>query len=199
MEKGEENAQVNYENIKNISPKMKEIMKDEHLHEDKLIEMIDSKSLQYTSSIILGLNDALVELTGALAGLTLALNNAKLIAITGLITGIAASLSMAGSSYLSSREEGSKNAIRSSIYTGIAYIITVLILITPFLLLKTPLVSLGITLCCVIAIIFIFNFYIAVAKNLSFRKRFLEMAGISLSVAIFNFFIGLIVQKFIGA
>lgn len=198
MEKSEENAQINYADFQNISPEIEKIMRDEKSHEDKLIEMIDSKSLQYTSSIILGLNDALVELTGALAGLTLALNNAKLIAITGLITGIAASLSMAGSSYLASREEGNKNALKSAIYTGMAYIVTVFVLIFPFLVMKPPLVSLGITLCAVILIIFVFNFYIATAKNLSFKKRFLEMAGISLSVAIFNFFIGLAVQKFVG-
>ncbi|MFA7685686.1 MAG: VIT1/CCC1 transporter family protein [Candidatus Gracilibacteria bacterium] len=198
MEKGEENTQINYAEIKNVSPKMKEIMNDEKNHEDKLIDLIDSKALQYTSSIILGLNDALVELTGALAGLTLAINDSKLIAIAGTITGIAAALSMAGSSYLSAKEEGSKDAFKSSLYTGFAYILTVIILVTPYILLKNPLISLSITLSSVILIILLFTFYISVAKNLSFKKRFLEMAGISLSVAILNFFIGLLVRKYIG-
>ncbi|MFA6917983.1 MAG: VIT1/CCC1 transporter family protein [Candidatus Gracilibacteria bacterium] len=198
MEKGEQNAQINYEEIKNVAPEMKKIMQDEKSHEDKLIGMIDSKTLQYTSSIILGLNDALVELTGALAGLTLAIQDSKLIAIAGTITGIAASLSMAGSSYLSSKEAGSKDAFKSSIYTGFAYIITVIILVLPYILLENPLISLAITLSSVILIIFLFTFYISVAKNLSFKKRFLEMAGISLSVAIINFFIGLLVKKYIG-
>ena len=198
MEKGEENAQINYTELQGISPKMKEIMSDEENHENKLIDMIDSKALQYTSSIILGLNDALLELTGALAGLTLAIQDSKLIAIAGVITGIAASLSMAGSSYLSAKEEGAKDAFKSSLYTGFAYIITVMILVAPYILLKNPLISLSITLSSVILIIFLFTFYISVAKNFSFKKRFLEMAGISLSVAILNFFIGLLVRKCIG-
>jgi VIT1/CCC1 family predicted Fe2+/Mn2+ transporter len=46
-----------------------------------------------------------VELTGALSGLTLAFRNTRLIAMAGLITGIAASLSMAGSEYLATKSE----------------------------------------------------------------------------------------------
>ena len=48
-------------------------------------------------SVVLGLNDELVEFTGALAGFTLALSDHRLIALTGSITGIAAALSMASS------------------------------------------------------------------------------------------------------
>ena len=72
-----------------------EMARDEQHHEEKLIEMIDEERLQYMGSVVLGLNDALVEFTGALAGFTLALNDTKLIALTGSITGIAAALSMA--------------------------------------------------------------------------------------------------------
>jgi len=197
MEGGEILAQAYYDNIKNAYPQIKEIMEDEKTHEDNLIEMIDSKALQYTSSIILGLNDALVELSGALAGLTLALNDAKLIAITGMITGIAASMSMAASSYLQAKEEDSKNALKSAIYTGITYFVTVLILVFPYLVLSTPIISLAIMLFFVVMIIFSFTFYVSVAKNLSFKKRFFEMVAISLSIAIVNFLIGLFVQKYI--
>ena len=47
--------------------------------------------------MVLGLNDALVELTGTIAGLTFVLTNTTLIAMAGIITGIAATLSMAAS------------------------------------------------------------------------------------------------------
>ena len=92
----------------------------------QLLSMLDEEALKYMGSVVLGLNDALVELTGALAGLTFAFQNTKLIALTGLITGISASLSMAASEYLSSRADGEENAGRSALYTGIAYIITVI-------------------------------------------------------------------------
>lgn len=45
-----------------------------------------------------------------------------------------------------------------------------------------------------IVVIFVFTFYISVAKDLSFRERFLEMALISLGVAGLTFAIGFIIR-----
>ena len=47
----------------------------------------------YSSSVVLGISDALIELTGILAGLTFALQDMELIALSGLVTGVAASVS----------------------------------------------------------------------------------------------------------
>src|SRR3989338_8314357 len=125
MEKGEGGAQVNYSNLSKFIAVAKKIEKEENEHEKKLIDMIDEEKLKYVGSVVLGLNDALVELTGALAGFTLALQRTSLRAVTGLITGIAASLSMAASEYLSTKsEETGKNPIKASVYTGIAYVLT---------------------------------------------------------------------------
>lgn len=200
MEKGEEKAQVNYDKLAKALPIAKKIEKDENKHEKALIDLIDEEKLKYVSSVVLGLNDALVELTGALAGFTLALQINKLIAITGLITGIAASFSMAASEYLSSLHEKSegKNPIKASVYTGIAYIFTVLFLIFPFFVLSNPFLSLGWTALNVIVVILIFTYYVSVARDLSFKKRFFEMALISLGVALLSFGIGYLVRIFIG-
>ncbi len=139
MEKAEEKAQNIYEKISEFFPEAEKIIKDEDAHEVELINMIDEEKLNYAGAIVLGLNDALVELTGALAGYTFALQNTFLIAIVGLITGIAASFSMAASSYLSARAEGGgKDHVKSATYTGVAYIITVLLLVIPFFLLSNP-------------------------------------------------------------
>ncbi len=97
MENGEEEAQINYRAIEEYVKDAKKIAKDEDAHEKELIALIEEERLDYVGSIVLGLNDALVELTGALAGLTFALQNTRLIALAGLITGIAASFSMAAS------------------------------------------------------------------------------------------------------
>jgi VIT1/CCC1 family predicted Fe2+/Mn2+ transporter len=161
--------------------------------------MLDEERLRYAGSVVLGLNDALVELTGALAGLTLALQNVKLIALSGLITGIAASLSMAASEYLSTRsEETDKHPVRAAIYTGIAYILTVTLLVLPYLLIQNYIVDLIITLTIAVLIIAGFNYYISVAKDEPFRARFLEMAGLSLGVATFSFIIGFFIRQWLG-
>jgi len=199
MEKGEEQAQLNYDDISKFVPRAKEISEEENEHERQLIDLIDEERLKYVSSMLLGLNDALVELTGALAGFTLALQNTRLIATVGLVTGIAASLSMAASEYLSTKsEEGSKNPIKASVYTGLAYICTVFLLIFPFLLFQNLYFCLSFTVFNAILVIFMFTFYISVAKDISFRRRFAEMAAISLGVAALTFIIGFFIRMFLG-
>jgi vacuolar iron transporter family protein len=199
MERGEEAAQKNYAGISSAIPEALKFQHEEDVHEEQLINMLDEERLRYAGSIVLGLNDALVELTGALAGLTLALQDVKLIALSGLITGIAASMSMAASEYLSTRsEETSKQPVRAAIYTGIAYIITVALLVLPYLLFDNYILDLIITLSIAVVIIAVFNYYISVAKGESFRARFLEMAGLSLSVALFSFVIGYFIRQWLG-
>ncbi|MDO8752417.1 MAG: VIT1/CCC1 transporter family protein, partial [Anaerolineales bacterium] len=199
MEMGEEAAQGNYAAVAQEIPEAAKYQQEENAHEEQLINMLDEERLQYAGSVVLGLNDALVELTGALAGLTLALQNVKLIALSGLITGIAASLSMAASEYLSTRsEKTSKHPVRAAIYTGIAYIVTVTLLILPYLLFENYYLDLAIALTTAVIIIAIFNYYISIAKGESFRERFLEMAGLSLSVAAFSFVIGYFIRQWLG-
>lgn len=199
MEGGENKAQETYHLLLANIPEVKGIMEDEHNHENALISMIDEERLQYAGSVVLGLNDALVELTGALAGLSLALQNTKLIAMAGLITGIAASFSMAASDYLSKKADDSqKSPARSAAYTGTAYIITVALLILPYLLFNHYLICLMLTLTIAILIIFVFNYYISVAKDLNFKRRFGEMALISLGVSALTFAIGYLVRNALG-
>lgn len=195
MEKGEDQAKKYYTEIGEYAPEAKQIALEEDEHEKALIDMLDEERLSYVGSMVLGLNDALVELSGTLAGLTFAFSDSKLISLSGLITGIAASLSMAASEYLSSKADNNPNALKSSIYTGIAYIITVSLLILPYMLIGNQFVALGVMLFTVVLVIFLFNYYIAVAKNYNFKKRFLQMAVISLSVAIISFGIGILLTS----
>lgn len=195
MEHGEENAQETYGGLTSEIDEMAAVAEDENSHENALLEMIDEERLRYTGSIVLGLNDALVELTGALAGLTLALQNARLIALSGCITGVAAAFSMAASEYLSTKsEETDKDPLKAAVYTGLAYILTVIVLIFPYLILPNYYLSLVIALVAAIVIIFAFNYYISVAKDVPFRHRFLEMAGLSMGVAGFSFAIGFVLR-----
>ena len=200
MEKGEDAAQAQYERLQAEVPESLEIRQQEQAHEQELLSMLDEERLQYVGAMVLGLNDALVELTGTLAGLSLALQNTRVIALSGLITGISATLSMASSEFLSAKSEGKPDAMKSCVYTGIAYLVTVALLILPYLLFPVTLylAALGTMLATVVLILVAFNYYIAVAKDLPFRKRFLEMAGISLGVAVLSFVVGLVVKNVLG-
>lgn len=166
-------------------------------NEDKLLEMLKDEPLDYLGSVVLGLSDALVELTGVLAGLTLGIQSSTMIAAIGIITGISAAFSMSGSEYLSTKTEnsGKVKPITSAIYTGFAYIITVIALILPYLIFSNVFAALLFTISIAITVIGVFNFYVSIVKDTPFRKRFLEMVSISLGVATISFFIGLIVNR----
>jgi len=200
MESGEENAQRFYSKYQKEYPKVKEIIEDEEAHEEKLINILNDERLSYAGAIVLGLNDALVEFTGTLAGLTFAFANSTIIATTGLIMGIAASLSMAASGYLSSKEDANVdiNPIKSAIYTGIAYIVTVSLLVGPYFIFENVYVSLVAMLIITVFIIATYTFYISIAKKIEFKERFLEMAFISLGVAFLSFIIGYSVKLIFG-
>lgn len=198
MEGGENKAQKVYEEISRVIPEAKQILQEETEHESQLIGMIDEEKLKYMGSVVLGLNDALVEFTGSLAGFTFALRNSKLIGLAGLIMGIAASLSMGASEYLSTKAEATdRSPVKASIYTGFAYVIAVILLIFPYFILENYYLSLGLVLGCVILLIYIFTFYYSVVKKISFKSRFLEMLTVSLGVATLSFIIGLAARYFL--
>ena len=200
MEKGEENAQDEYELLAKEVEESVSIRQQEEEHEHALLDMLDEERLQYVGSMVLGLNDALVELTGSLAGFTFAMQNTRLIALSGLIIGISATFSMASSEFLAARSEGRSDALKSCTYTGIAYLITVILLILPYLLLGTTqyIAALVCMLAVVILIIAGFTYYTSVAQDQPFKSRFTEMAVISVSVAVLSFVVGILAKNLLG-
>ena len=200
MEHGEMDAQKEYELLKDEVEESVSIKEQEEAHEEALMQMLDEERLQYVGSMVLGMNDALVELTGSLAGFTFALQNTKLVALSGLIIGISATFSMASSEFLSAKSEGRDDAMKSCTYTGVAYLVTVVLLIMPYLLLSNAqyILALVLMMLIVIAIIALFTYYISVAQDGKFKPRFLEMSLISVGVAVLSFVVGILAKKFLG-
>ncbi|WP_274400699.1 VIT1/CCC1 transporter family protein [Sporolactobacillus sp. CQH2019] len=169
--------------------------------EKELIGQLKESRLDFVGAIILGMNDALVEITGSVAGFTLSMSNSMMIAIAGLIAGIAASLSMGASEFMAERSEGNiKKAATAAIYTGFSYIFTVVLLVLPFFLVPNNqyILALLITVMISVSIIFIFSYYMDVAKKIGFKQRFWEMAIICLGVSALTFFIGFVVKTYFG-
>ena len=204
MEKTEQNAAQEYRDLG-----YDDIAEEEDEHEKELLSLLEEDALNYLSSIILGLSDALVELTGALAGLTFAFQELRVVALAGLVTGISASFSMAASEFLATKEENSnRSPIKAALFTGSAYIITVFLLVIPYLLLtdnseiifglEPHIQALIITFIIGLLIIALFNFYVSVAQDKSFNRRFIEMVIILLIVTIISFLIGLILRESFG-
>ena len=197
MEGGEKEAEREYSVLQGVLPETKEILKDELEHEYSLINLIQEEKINYIGSMVLGINDAIVELTGALAGLTFALQNTRIVGLAGIITGIAAALSMAASEYLSQKSEGGEKPLKAAFYTGLAYIFAVVLLVVPYFLFSSYLTALALTLFDALIIILLFTFFIAVVKEKKFSRLFLEMSAISFGVAFISFLIGILARKFL--
>lgn len=199
MEKGEESAQINYSQIAREVPEAASVSQEENDHEQELIQMLKEDKLEYIGSIVLGLNDALVEILGTLAGLTFALQNTKIVALAGIIAGIAGALSMSSSEYLSNRSEGNdEGAVKSAIFTGLAYLFAVVFLVAPYLIFTSPFVALLVAVIDSVFVIFIYSYYISIANDQSFRKRFTEMVILSTVVGLISFGLGYLVRIAFG-
>lgn len=198
MERGEEGAQAEYELLSQEVPESVSIRQQEEGHERALLDMLDEERLQYVGSMVLGMNDALVELTGSLAGFTFALQDSKLVALSGLIVGISATFSMAASEFLSAKSEGRNDAFKSCCYTGVAYLVTVALLVAPYLLISQPIIAMITMIAIVLAEIAAFSYYIAIARDERFVKNFTTMGIISCSVAVASFLVGILAKKLIG-
>jgi VIT1/CCC1 family predicted Fe2+/Mn2+ transporter len=197
-ERGEYAVVKSYSLFEKEIPEIKDIIEHEKAHAQKLAAILDEERLQYVGATVLGLNDALVEVSGALAGLTFALANTKIVAVAAIITGVSATLSMAASNYLAERSEGNPRAVKASIYTGASYILTVIVLILPYLLLPNDMyiAAFLIMIAIMFAVIVIFNYYISVAKAEPFFKRFSEMASVCVIVATISFALGVAAKHF---
>ena len=199
MEREEEKAQINYQEIGREIPEALAIARDENEHEKQLIGLIQEDKLEYIGSIVLGLNDALVEILGTLAGLTFALQNTQLVALAGVIAGIAGALSMSSSEYLSTKSEGkTEGAVKSAIFTGIAYLVAVVFLVAPYLIFSSPFTALLVAVFDSILVVFLYSYYISVANDQPFRKRFWEMVLLSTVVGLISFGLGYLARILFG-
>ena len=196
MERGEESVQIGYEHLREMIPEVDAIVRDEN----DLMNLVDEERLCYIGSIVLGLNDVLVEFTGALwRNWTFVLQNTRLVTLSGLIIGIAAALSMGGAECLPAKADGQdKCPVKASVCTGLFYVLTEALLTMPYLVFEDLFICLCSTLGLAVTIVVAFNYYVAVAKDLSFKGQFFEMTGLSFAVAAVSFLIGCCLRAFLG-
>lgn len=203
IEKEEQEAIAGYKKYLKEAPidlrkKVEDIINDEVEDERIIVDQIKESRVEYFSSVILGLNDGLIELTGALIGFSFAFNNHLFVASAGFITGVAASLSMASSAYLQARHEEGKDPIKSGIYTGVSYIIVVILLVSPYFLLANIYNSIVTMFTIVALILAAVSYYTSVIFERSFKRQFLEMMVFSVGVALIAFAIGSLFRLFTG-
>jgi VIT1/CCC1 family predicted Fe2+/Mn2+ transporter len=156
----------------------------------EIFEKIKEERVDFTGSIILGLNDGLIELTGVLVGFSSAFASQQVVALSGLITGIAAALSMASSAYMQARHEEGKHPVKAAIYTGIAYFIVVVLLISPYILVTGIPAARAVMFVIIFVILALVSLYTSTLFDRKFIRQFGELVIFSMGVALISFLIG---------
>jgi len=207
MEKGEAMAQVNYGLMSGEVPTLDAVIKDESQHESLLVDLVDEDHLHYVGSILKGLNSAVVELVGALAGLTLVFRDSNLISVAGMVAGIAMTMSLVGTDYLGARtdslfrekrSDNFRSYLKGPLYSGSTSLAVAFFLTAPFLFFENKFVSLALTITIALIAIFLFNFYVSVTRDVSFVAKVREMTVISLSTAALAFIGGYLMRLFLS-
>jgi VIT1/CCC1 family predicted Fe2+/Mn2+ transporter len=207
LERGEDKAIEAYRGLLadgRLDPEHKDslsrMLREEEEHEQLLERGIEDERRVYLGAAVLGLNDALVELTGGLTGLVSSISDPKLIGFAALVVGVAASMSMAASNFLSVNigEATELRPVKAAGYTGVTYIVVVVALVVPFFLVSSRHVALGISWVVAVLIIAAFSYYSSVMQDTSFWRRFGLMLALGLGVAVISFGVGRVLGSAIG-
>ncbi|MFA6292344.1 MAG: VIT1/CCC1 family protein [Victivallales bacterium] len=202
MENGEAAAEENYETVDDSFPEIKGIIVDEVNHEKLLLAEIEDEHLNYLGSIALALNNSAQEFTGIAVGLTFALQNAKATGSTTLVSGLAATLAMMASEYMSQKTEiteGTKgNPLKAALYAGGIYLAMVLLIVTPYFIFQNHIHAMLVTVSAVFVVMVIFTFFMSVVKDLKFGKVLVESLAITVMVVVASYGIGMLAGKYLG-
>jgi len=200
MENGEEQAEHNYNDIEERVPGIRKIIREEVRHEEALMGQIEERALNHMSSMVLAINNSIQEITGIVVGLTFAIANSLMIGKTALISGIAATLAMVASEYLSQKAESADSAVplQAAAYTGVIYLAVVACLVSPFFIFRNHYTALAVAIVMVVAIVSVFTFFMSVVKGLNYRKALAEVSLITSGVVALSFLIGMAMKMIFG-
>lgn len=207
LERGEDKAIESYRDLLTDAAltadqrtQVERMLREEQEHERFLALGVADERRVYLGAAVLGLNDALVELTGGLTGLVSSIADPRLIGFAGLVVGIAAAMSMAASNFLSVDigETSELKPAKAAAYTGTAYILVVIALVMPFFLLSDRHTALFISWGTGVIVIAAFSFYSSVMQGASFWRRFGVMLLLGAGVGVVSYFVGRVLGAMIG-
>ncbi|MDV3278088.1 MAG: VIT1/CCC1 family protein [Nitrososphaerales archaeon] len=203
LERHESTVIKQYKSVADIIPAedkeaFREIIREEEQHEKEFRGRVESSSIRYISFVVLGLADALVEITGIHAG-SLGIYNSTVIAgLAGVIAGGAASLAMASAAFAQAKQGFQGSARLSAVYTGISYFVTAVILAAPYFLTRVMLNALSASLFFAVVILALATYYSSVISYKPFTRDFVEILLIMFGVTAALYFFGYFIRDLTG-
>ncbi len=196
-----ENSVVNeYQAIADLIPEadrsaFNEMVADEQQHEQEFARKVESTAVRYISFVVLGLADALVEISGIHAGSLGIYNRTEVAGLAGVVAGGAASLAMASAAYAQAKQGFQGSAKLSAVYTGVSYFISAVFLATPYFLTSSMVYALSTSLILAVVMLALTTYYSTVIANKPFMRDFLEilviLLGATAALYVFGYAVGI--------
>ncbi len=185
LERVEGDASRAYEELSGSVPELdlRSMVEEEKAHEAEFASSIDEARVRYLGSIVLGVSDAIVELTGIYAGALGALESARTAGIVGLLAGASASISMAAASYAQAKHEAGRRPGAAALYTGVSYLAAVLALAAPYFLVEALLLAFAFMVVNAVLIVAYISVYSSVLRGKSYLREVVTNAALLLGVS----------------
>jgi vacuolar iron transporter family protein len=174
------------------------MMEEEEHQESLLMGEIHEGRVKYMSFIVLGLADAVVEISGIHAGSLGIYNKTELAGLAGVVAGLAASIAMASAAYAQAKQGFEGSAKWSAIYTGVSYMFTAIFLALPYFLTASMGFALGTSLVIGVILVAMMTYYDTVISARKFKRQFAEIAGIILAASLALYIAGTIIKQILG-
>ena len=172
-----------------------EMVADEKEHENEFAQKVESNAIRYISFVVLGLADALVEISGIHAGSLGLYNKTELAGLAGVVAGAAASMAMASAAFAQAKQGFSGSARLSAIYTGVSYFVSAVFLATPYFLTANMVYALSASLMLAVIMLALTTYYSTVIANKPFTRDFLEILAILLGATVALYIFGSLVGE----
>jgi len=175
-------------------PAYDDMVADEKEHEKAFAKKVESSAIRYIAFVVLGLADALVEISGIHAGWLGLFEKTEIAGLAGVVAGGAASLAMASAAFAQAKQGFSGSARMSAVYTGVSYFVTAIILATPYFLTSSMILALATSLTLAVAILAVTTWYSTVIQQKLFPRDFVEILAILFGTVILVFLLGAFVS-----
>ncbi len=196
LERGEEAAAEKYKMALDLveTPEdktaLERIIEDELQHEEEFVKQLDEAVVKYMSALVLGMADAIIEITGTHAGALGTTSSALITGVVGIVVGISAAISMASASFLQTKHETGKSPIVAAVVTGVGYVVAAALMSLPFFVVDNIFIAFAASLAVSVALALMFTYQGSVYTGASFAREFAQTVGLLLGVAALAYFMG---------
>lgn len=203
LERHEESTIKQYKTVEQYIPqedksRFQEMVRDEQGQEVDLAAQVQSSFVKYMSFVVLGLADAIVEVSGIHAGSLGIYKSTELTGLAGIIAGAAASMAMASAAYAQAKQGFQGSARISAVMTGVSYFVSAVFLATPYFLLRNAVDAMTASLTIAVIILAFTSYYNSIISGSHFVRDFLELAGIMFGATVVLFFFGEAMRAYFG-